>query len=77
MICKYCKKEMELDDTDFNFKGCYDNYWLCSCGVDCVQTVRYNETYYLDWFKDGNLIDHERFNHKWIDKKRNKNENKR
>ena len=29
MKCKYCGKEMSLDDVDYNFKGNKDNYWVC------------------------------------------------
>ena len=45
MICRRCKEKMYLDDKDFNFKGNYDDYWVCdNCNSSCVETVRYNKT---------------------------------
>lgn len=27
--CKKCKSEIEVDDVDFNFQGCQDEYLIC------------------------------------------------
>lgn len=50
--CKYCGKEMIKDDIDFQFKGCYDIYWLCDCGASCIEKVRYSKTCKVDWNKE-------------------------
>ena len=42
--CKYCGKEMFLDDVDYNFKGNQDEYWMCE-SEDC-DFVRENEYQY-------------------------------
>ena len=45
MICKYCGKEMILDDTDFRFDGCEDRYWLCeNCEASCFEKIRYHKS---------------------------------
>lgn len=44
MICKYCGKEMILDDEDFQFEGCSDEYWLCeNCSASCLVKIRYGK----------------------------------
>lgn len=41
MICRECYSEMYLDDTDYNYKGNYDQYWCCkSCQTSCIKEVR-------------------------------------
>lgn len=45
MKCKFCGKQMRLDDTDFNFKGNFDRYWVCECGASAFERVRYGITY--------------------------------
>ena len=53
--CKYCGNEMFLDDKDFNFEGCYDNYWLCKkCGAGAFEKVRYGKTVSVLWQKGEN-----------------------
>lgn len=50
MICRYCKNEMELDDCDFQFKGCEDNYWVCEhCHASCLEEVRFFKTHKATW----------------------------
>lgn len=42
--CKTCDKEMYVDDLDYNFKGCQDEYWLCSnCYESLYVKVRYGK----------------------------------
>lgn len=44
MICRYCESEMRLDDCDFHFKGCKNNYWVCdNCNANYYQEIRFNK----------------------------------
>ncbi len=50
MECMKCKKEMRLDDVDFNFKGNKDNYWICDkCKTHCIEVIRFGKVSKLDW----------------------------
>lgn len=50
MLCIKCGKEMVLDDKDFNFRGNYDNYWLCSpCKIGCEEQVRFGQSFREIW----------------------------
>lgn len=50
MKCKKCQNEMKKDDVDFNFKGCYDVYWICEhCKMSCREKVRYGKTCKVEW----------------------------
>ena len=50
MICKKCGEEMVLDDRDYNFKGNYDNYWICEkCETSCIERVRFGKTFNEIW----------------------------
>ena len=53
MICKYCKKEMRLDDVDYNFSGNKDNYWICDHHKDAyvfaVEKIRYGKSIKVDF----------------------------
>ena len=50
MTCKNCKKEMLLDDVDFNFKGNKDNYYICeNCHTSCIEKIRYNKQVNVEW----------------------------
>lgn len=52
MICRYCQQEMTLDDCDYNFKGNYDNYWVCErCGVSYFESIRFGKFYKGRWHK--------------------------
>lgn len=43
-ICNKCKKPMILDDVDYSFDGCQDEYWLCEKCYDSVFVkVRYRK----------------------------------
>lgn len=55
MICRYCGKEMEKDDCDYNFKGNYDNYWICEhCGASYFESIRFGKLYKGRWCKGEN-----------------------
>ena len=42
--CKTCGKEMFMDDLDYNFKGCQDEYWICeNCYDSLFVKVRYDK----------------------------------
>ena len=50
MICKECGSKMRLDDKDYNFKGNYDNYWICDeCGISCCESVRFGQVFRESW----------------------------
>lgn len=40
MICPKCDKEMEIDDIDYNFDGCQDEYWKCNDTCQCMAIVK-------------------------------------
>ncbi len=43
ILCPICKKPMEIDDIDYNFDGCQDEYWGCSeCSTSAFVKVRYS-----------------------------------
>lgn len=53
MKCKYCGKEMELDDVDYNFKGNKDNYWICEhCNVSAIEKIRYNKSISVKFYNE-------------------------
>lgn len=57
MICKECGAEMYLDDKDYMFKGCYDNYWNCTkCQTSCIEKIRYNEPFKEFWHSENSGV---------------------
>ena len=57
MICKECGAKMYLDAKDFNFKGCYDNYWNCpDCQTSCIEEVRFSKSFRQIWHSENNNI---------------------
>lgn len=53
---------MYLDDRDYNFKGCYDNYWNCDkCITSCIEQIRFNQSFKELWHSenDNNVKDYE------------------
>ena len=55
MQCSKCGSKMYLDDKDFNFKGCYDNYWCCpTCKTSCIEEVRYGKPHRELWHTENN-----------------------
>lgn len=56
MICKYCGKEMKLDDVDYNFKGNKDNYWICeNCNASAIEKIRYSKSISVKFYKEDNI----------------------
>lgn len=50
--CHFCGHEMVLDDCDFNFKGCKDNYWFCeNCESFTYEKIRYGKSIYKEFHK--------------------------
>ena len=44
VVCQNCGAEMVLDDINYNFKGCQDEYWLCEqCQSSFFIKVRYGK----------------------------------
>lgn len=42
--CPICRKEMTLDDIDYNFKGNQDEYFICeNCMTSAFVKVRYEK----------------------------------
>ena len=55
--CEYCGNEMFLDDIDYNFKGCYDNYFFCGkCGARAVEKVRYGKRFTIEWLESTETV---------------------
>ena len=53
MICKYCGKEMNLDDVDFNFTGNKDKYWVCdNCNANAFEKIRYGKSGKVEFWKE-------------------------
>ena len=51
--CKNCGQKMLLEDTDFHFKGCKDEYYICEkCGTTAIAKIRYNKMCKIT-FNDG------------------------
>lgn len=54
MICRYCGAQMRLDDTDYNFKGCYDKYFECpNCESSCKVVVRFSKIQREEWHSEN------------------------
>lgn len=57
MICKECGSEMYLDDKDYNFKGCYDNYFNCpNCLTGVTQLVRFGKPFKEFWHSENDNV---------------------
>ena len=55
MICRECGAEMYLEDKDYEFKGKYDNYWICrNCQTSCIEEVRFSQRYRELWHSENN-----------------------
>ena len=56
MKCKYCGKEMSLDDFDYNFKGNKDNYWICdNCNARAIEMIRYGKSIKVEFIEDDKM----------------------
>mgnify|MGYP007123127803 CR=1 FL=1 len=54
MKCRECGSNMYLDDKDYNFKGCYDNYYNCEkCNTSCIEEIRYNKSFLEIWHSEN------------------------
>lgn len=55
--CRECGSEMYLDDKDFRFRGCLDNYWNCTnCQTGCIEEIRFNKPFREIWHSENNGI---------------------
>lgn len=55
MICIECGAEMDFDDRDFDFKGKYDDYWICpNCQTSCIEEIRFSKSYRELWHSENN-----------------------
>jgi hypothetical protein len=54
MVCKYCNKEMRLDDVDAAFpNGSKDNYWVCdNCQASATEYIRNKVAIRVDWYEE-------------------------
>ena len=42
-LCPFCHTHLEIDDIDYNFKGCYDEYVFCDkCKISGFLKIRYS-----------------------------------
>ena len=49
-ICSNCGSVMRHDDRDFNFKGNYDDYYLCdNCHWGCILQYRFGQLFKEIW----------------------------
>ena len=56
-LCCKCNRPMEIDDTDFNFKGNYKRYWFCSvCDVFCYEKVRFNKVFTREYTDSNDKV---------------------
>lgn len=50
-VCKKCGKTMEIDDVDFRFRGCQDEYYYCpNCDTHLHVKIRYGSMVSTKWF---------------------------
>lgn len=55
MVCAECGAEMYLDDRDYRFNGCYDNYFACTeCYTSCKEEVRFGQSFREHWHSENN-----------------------
>ena len=55
MFCKECNAKMRLDDTDRNFPGNEDEYWVCdNCVTSCIREVRFHQPFKDIWHSENN-----------------------
>ncbi len=55
--CNECGEKMYLDDIDYRFKGCYDNYFICeNCLTSCIEEIRFNQSFKEHWHTENNDI---------------------
>lgn len=51
--CPKCGARLRLDDVDFHFKGCCDNYWVCDdCPTSCIEKIRYGKPIIEVWHSE-------------------------
>lgn len=51
-FCRECGARMICDDIDYNFKGNFDQYWVCpteDCMTSCVENIRYGHPISEEW----------------------------
>lgn len=52
--CPQCGSEMKLDDIDYNFKGCQNNYWTCeNCETSAFERIRYGKAVSIEFDMGG------------------------
>lgn len=55
MFCKECNKEMRIDDTDKNFPGNENIYYVCdNCETSCIEQIRFNQSFKEIWHSENN-----------------------
>ena len=54
MKCINCNVDMILDDEDYQFKGCFDQYLYCpKCEIRGFRKVRYNKCILEEQYSAG------------------------
>ena len=71
MKCKYCEEDMEKDDIDYSFKGCYDVSWICQfCKLNLVQKFRFSQLFEeILYDDDGDVVEKKKYKIKVENKK--------
>ena len=59
--CIKCGEDMIIDDCDYNFKGCFDNYWYCiKCDINCWEKVRFGNVCKRKYFDNNGEVINEK-----------------
>ena len=59
LSCPRCGADMYVDDVDYNFDGCQDNYYICpACQLGAFEKVRYKKPCKIKYSdEEGNIYD--------------------
>lgn len=56
-FCPICNERFLVDDIDYNFKGCEDDYLYCEkCNINAFIKIRYGRPVKVEYSKDGEIL---------------------